>query len=404
MNDISTPYNDRRAQLIADANRCVKCAVCLPHCPTYLLNRNEGDSPRGRIALIDALARGEIKVSTRVQEHLDGCLSCRTCEAVCPASVPYGRLIDNARAEFPVNGSRRWLSRTSHWIIHHPRILRWLALAAPFFKNLPVPRHLSIWVRSIKPMPKLISQKDGDPPVALFLGCVARVVDTDTLRDTARVLSLAGYKVNIPAGQSCCGALDQHAGRVKRSTQFADGNITAFSGLQPVVCTASGCSATLVDYGRCASDRNAGEDMAQRIVSISKLLLHEQRWRHLPLSSDPVKVVLYTPCTERNVLKDNSPRQLLEKLPGVQILPWQAPSSCCGAAGEYFVNRPKDAAALRQPIVDALSSINADVIISNNVGCRMHLQTGLAEKLAHPPPLLHLASFIASRLMTPKDT
>src|SRR5579859_3655762 len=82
---------------LADADKCVKCALCLPHCPTYRVTLDEGESPRGRIALMQGLATGALDATPRLAAHLDHCLACRACEAVCPAEVPYGRLIDSAR-------------------------------------------------------------------------------------------------------------------------------------------------------------------------------------------------------------------------------------------------------------------------------------------------------------------
>lgn len=384
--------NGSFAQLIADAERCVKCALCLPHCPTYGLTHDEGDSPRGRIALIHSLAEGSLKTSASARAHLEGCLDCRACEAVCPAGVPYGRLIDNARAELPIRGRE---SRASRWLriaVHFPRLLAMLLrLARPFARvPLPIPGR-GLFAQAARSRLRLDHGPGDGEPVALFLGCIARALDADTLSAAASLLARAGHRVETPSAQGCCGALARHAGEREAAAAQARHNARAFAGDAPIACSASGCTAHLVEYGSLLAD---GGRFARRVHAVSELLADalDAGRLHPREGLAPVRVALHVPCTQRNVLRSDASRRCLETLPGVEIIP--LPAGCCGAAGSHCLDRPGTAARLRAPYIAAVRGKRADVVVTTNVGCRLHL----AEGLETGPEVVHLARFLEPRL------
>lgn len=296
-----------------EADRCVSCGLCLPHCPTYYLTKSEADSPRGRIALMNGVVNERIPMNERFIQHMDRCLTCRACELVCPNNVAYGKLIDETRvmiaaSSFTPLSKRPDLTGNKSRAIKKKSRLRILAekeiISKParfdslrplfrFFQKSGLPQWLqkSRQLRKIK-LAKLITQL---PPVGLpysasgnnkkttqgkwqeiypavgtvrgevglFLGCVARLVDVATLNSAIYILNRLGYTVSVPPDQTCCGALHQHSGETRMAAQLAQQNKMAFEGynLDTIISTVSGCGVQLVEsghaYGRKGSNESA---------------------------------------------------------------------------------------------------------------------------------------------------
>ena len=390
------------------ADRCVKCGLCLPHCPTYRLAGVEGESPRGRIALMQGLAAGRLEAAPGLVQHLDQCLSCRACERVCPADVPYGELIDAGRELLTERGIRPGLpQRGLATMLRHPRLLRLGARLArrPALRRLA--RRLGGWpARAAELLPadarparrggaaaagRGIAGTEPERDALLFTGCVGSAVDGQALDDVCRMLEAAGWNVRIPGRQGCCGALDQHAGRPESARRLAMRNLAAFAGDAVVVACASGCAATLGEYGRLAGE--SGEDLAARVRDPSELLadsdLEFVATRHR-------RAVLHVPCTQRNVTRsDDGTRRLLEKIQGLE---WtELPAGCCGAAGEHFMTHPGHADALLEPWLQALAVDPPDALVTSNVGCALHFKAGLA-RAGLDVAVLHPASLAAGAL------
>lgn len=355
------------------------CAQCLPHCPTWRLARVESESPRGRIALMQALHRGEIAAEGSTLTHLDQCLGCRRCEAVCPADVPYGELYDaTQRGLRGVRRSRGVLRRGLRWFAARPdpfgglagRLLR--AWAGSGLRRLLAPllphrlRRIERLLPRQAPPPPAPGRHGTGTPVTLFLGCIARVSDGETLQACVQALTQAGCEVRIPAGQGCCGALHLHAGDEQAARELAQRNLAAFTGSEPVITAASGCAATLLDYARIGG--TTGSAFAARVTDVMQFL--ESRGA-APATAGP-DTALHTPCTLQAVQRaDNAPGAMLA---GVRALPAQG--RCCGAAGEYLLTQPRIADTLRDETLDELG--DTDVLCTSNPGCAMHLRAGLA--------------------------
>lgn len=393
------------------ADRCVKCGLCLPHCPTYGLQQIEGESPRGRIALMQGLATGQLEAEPSLLRHLDRCLGCRACEKACPAEVPYGELIDAGRALLVAGGqspppSRRWLAG----LLRRPRLLR----LATRLAGSPVVRALA---RRVGGLPARASEllpadarnaRTADAGSAdsagaprndsraageahLFLGCVGSAVDGRSLDDTRRVLAAAGWRVHTPAGQGCCGAMDLHAGNPGIARRLAQRNLAAFDGAGPIVACASGCAATLQEYARLAGE--PGARFAARVRDPAELLAEAP----LALRSGPYrKVALHLPCTQRNVTGTApATARLLQRIPGITLRTLS--TGCCGAAGETFLSHPAMADALLAPLLEALATDPPDALVTSNIGCAMHFKAGLA-RAGLEVPVLHPSSLLLAAL------
>ncbi len=389
---------------IQEANRCVACGLCLPHCPTYRKTETEADSPRGRVMLMRALLDGSLPAEPGLVTHLDRCLACRACEAVCPSGVKYGELIDAGRAELARGG-------------HRPRgAARWLpeALASRMVLGLAA----RLRFRAHYP-----AQGERRGAVALFLGCAARLVDAETLHAGIFVLTRLGYEVHVPRGQGCCGAMHQHGGDPARAEILARQNITAFDPLSldgrgagrgwgadgppkspspdashrgdvagmPILFSASGCGASLVEYGR---HGEAGADFARRATDIVSFLAQASGWDGLDIAPLTQTIAVHEPCSARNVLRNGADtHRLLQRIPGAQFVPVPGNDQCCGAAGLYFLSQPQMARELLGDKVQAVRAKAPDLVVSTNYGCARWLQKGLREaggsmEVLHPVVLL----------------
>lgn len=384
------------------ADRCVKCGLCLPHCPTYGLDPVEGESPRGRIALMQGLATGRLDPGPALVRHLDRCLGCRACEQACPAGVPYGELIDAGRALLAVQGIRPSPARRLlGGLLRRPRLLSaavrsaqlsGAAAAARALGGLPA-RAAAMLPADAHP-PRLVDS-DADAgtrgEAMLFAGCVSGAIDGRTLDDTRRLLEAAGWRVRMPSGQGCCGALDLHAGRPVQAGLLAGRNLAAFPGDGPIVACASGCAATLTEYARLAGE--AGAAFARRVRDPAELLADAA----LPLGPGRYRnVVLHVPCTQRNVTGTAAAtRRLLACLPGLVVT--ELPPGCCGAAGENFLGHPDMADALLEPLLARLLQEPPDALLTSNIGCAMHFAAGL-KRHGIDVPVLHPVSLLADAL------
>lgn len=397
---------------LSSADLCVKCGLCLPHCPTYRETQHEGDSPRGRIALMQALATDFIPLTSTLERHLDGCLGCRACEPACPAHVPYGQLIDAGRElllqKKPQRASAmRWLAP---WLIE-PRLrnmlgfflwsyqrsgLQWLVRSTRLLGRGRMARLESLLPRLT--LPRRFHASAPAPQVSLFTGCTGTWADRETLDAALQLVKRLGIATDVPSSQTCCGALHQHAGMKAGAATLARKNFAAFGlSAHPVLCTASGCTATLQEYAQIAGA--GGANFSQRVQDISAFLL--SHWKaDVRLKPLHARVALHTPCTMKNVVKQvDATRALLQKIPGLELIELDARASCCGAAGSYLIQQPEMADRLLEEKLNATLRIAPDYIVSSNIGCTMHLIAGLRRRGGLRVPVLHPVTLLARQLV-----
>lgn len=399
--------------LLREADRCVMCGLCSAHCPTYALERNEAESPRGRVSLIQALLREEVAPGPGVTRHLESCLSCRSCERVCPSGVPYGRLIDAARAHLEAGAAsrrppflaalvgRKFLTGAAGRLLRLyqmsglRRIVRVSGLAAGL--------GLKRWERLLPNVPRQRRWKAFYPPlaerqgeVALFTGCVASIFDTQTLDAAIRLLTRCGYGVHVPRQQGCCGAMHLHNGDPGAAASLAAVNVRAFAGrdLEAVVSAASGCGAVLSEYDRLPGlpDIEGAQAVAARHADINAFLAAAPLFSELAFRPLQKCIAIHTPCTLRNVLRAEAyPEALLGRIPALEVVRLPDMPRCCGAAGTHMLTQPATADALRDELLVNLEGV--DVLATSNIGCALHLAAGLREKgldieVVHPLVLL----------------
>lgn len=408
--------------IIAESNQCVSCGLCLPHCPTYRLLKSEADSPRGRIALMNGVSHGRIPLNERFIQHMDRCLTCRACEAVCPNNVAYGQLIDEARALIEDHSKSFTSGQRSHiktalkklllvqparlerlrplfYFIQKKGLLRWLLGFNRLEKNklfkftaqlpwIKFPHTVTADEKRIHSNAwKKVYPAKGEErgKVGLFLGCIARITDVATLNSSIYVLNRLGYTVYIPPSQTCCGAIHQHNGSLEQAAVLAQQNKLAFNNVRIIISTASGCGIQLLESGM-ADD--------YRIIDISQFLITAEGWESVEIAPLPHKILVHDPCSLRNVLCGQAyPYELISRIPDVQVMPLAGNDQCCGAAGTYFIDQPEIASRLLNDKISALMKSDAEYLVTSNIGCAMHIANGLYEKkinieVLHPVALL----------------
>lgn len=431
--------------ILEEANRCVSCGLCLPHCPTYRLLRSEADSPRGRIAIINGVVSGRIPLNEKCVQHLDRCLTCRACESVCPNNVAYGQLIDEARKmirlsnvcqnteNFTEQMQQPALQLLERLAVKPKRFeyLRWLVylfqkcgLLHSLF-SIKWLRKRDFWNRYtmhklLMQLPPIVFPYSGNPKkyilkqtwrtfypavgeekgkVGLFLGCIARLTDAAALNAGIFVLNRLGFSVSIPTEQTCCGALHQHAGNVEKAAQLRLVNMQAFgkSDLLAVVSLASGCCVQLTEYNLSDSKHkpvSEEDETFPKVQDISKFLAAAEGWDEVSVLPLTEKIAIHDPCSLRYVLGDQDyPYQLLQRIPDAQVVVLADNDQCCGAAGTYFIRQPELADRLLDDKISAIVRSGAQLLVTSNVGCAMHIAGRLREndskiEVLHPVTLL----------------
>lgn len=377
------------------ADQCVQCGLCLPVCPTYALDGNEAESPRGRIAIAAALARGQATATPALRTHLDHCLGCMNCEKVCPAQVKYGELLVRTRALLGPAPDRpkallNIVKQPRQWR-HARRLARWTGFdlwkkaASRLIPDAPSLRAaLALWpqwplARRHADVPVRVRQ--SSETVALFPGCIASVEDGEAQAAAITLLQAAGYQViTLPA--FCCGAMDLHDGVTQSAERSAAQVREAWhrSAARHLVSVTPGCIAAL---------RQAlpGVRVADPITLLGERI---DQLNFRPLAQ---RVAVHIPCTQYNVTRsDGALLMLLRKVPELDVQPLARPPHCCGAAGSHMLTFPERAAKLRAQTLRQVAALAADCMLTSNIGCRMHLAAGMdkaaAQQTQHPLVLL----------------
>lgn len=391
------------------SDRCVYCGLCLPHCPTYRLSHSESESPRGRISLIQALARGQLSSdSAGLAEHLDHCLVCRACEQFCPSQVPYGSLIDAAREQLLTDGVRTTPPALRRLLdtVSSPdktrrlgKLLRGyqtsgaqrLVRASGLLKGLrldgleaQLPQLPPPW--QPRPYYPAIGEQRGE--VGLFLGCIGSLLEAPIQQAAVQLLTHMGLAVHIPQPQGCCGSLHHHHGERRQATELARALADQFAGLQldAIIGASAGCMAQLFDYPNLYGETANLNTPVRELCDFTAA----QPWPDtLPLKPLAERVGVHLPCSQRNVLRrPDAVFTLLANIPELEAIALPGNEQCCGAAGSYMLTQPEQAARLRDAKLAEWQGVAVTRRVSNNVGCAQHLSQGLSSPLQHPLLLL----------------
>jgi len=355
----------------------VACGLCLPHCPTYRKTGSEADSPRGRIQLMRAVAQEILPNNARFNEHIDLCLSCRSCESACPNNVNYGALVDTTRALYipkknPFSALTKVFIRNRFfanifvwlvWLIQKCGLFSLLKHINPAAKILPMVAKPVTW-QNLYP-----AATENKGAVSLFLGCAGNALDTQTLQASIQVLNQLGYDVHVPAQQTCCGGIARQMGDAEESGKLIAQNQSSFDASLPILTTASGCGAGLNDYLP-----------THKIQDISAFLMACD-WTNVDVNPLNEQIYVQDPCTLRNVQKSHQAvYSLLKKIPNATVTALAGNGQCCGGAGAYMLTQSEMANNLLNDKLNAITANNVAILATSNIGCSLHIANGLREK------------------------
>ncbi|RLK44204.1 glycolate oxidase subunit GlcF [Cupriavidus plantarum] len=397
----NTPEGEEAKSIVG---KCVHCGFCTATCPTYQLLGDELDGPRGRIYLMKQMLEGQpVTESTRL--HLDRCLTCRNCESTCPSGVRYGRLVDigrkvvddvlaDAGIERPANERfKRWALRES---LTRPALfrpaLRMGQLVRPF-----LPRTL----RNKVPAAEKMAAPGKWPTTAharkmlLLEGCVQPAMSPNINPATARVLDRLGVQTVVAPEAGCCGAIRFHTGDHAGGLDNMRANIDAWwpyiqEGVEAIVMNASGCGAMVKDYGHLLRDDPAYAERAARVSALTRDISEI-----LPAFSDELhrlagavprssrRIAWHPPCTLQHGQQIRGKVESLLTGLGIEVKLCADNHLCCGSAGTYSVLQPELSYRLRDDKLAKLQATSPETIVSANIGCITHLQSGTDTPVMH---------------------
>jgi len=424
----------------ADAilRKCVHCGFCNATCPTYQLLGDELDGPRGRIYLIKQVLEGAAPTA-KTQQHLDRCLTCRSCETTCPSGVQYGRLADIGRELVEKRVPRSPLE--SAWRGALKATIPYSARFDPLLKLGQLTRSLLPAALKRKLPPAIAPAGAWPAPVharkmLVLEGCVQPSLAPATNAAAARVLDRVGISLVRAESAGCCGAVAFHLNAQDEALDTMRRLIDAWwphieNGAEGIVVTASGCGVTVKDYGHLLRHDTTYAAKAKRVSDLAKDIseviaaesakLQALVTRHPTAASDsalqnssyvesaapratggqipeqargpsssprhaPItgqRIAFQSPCSLQHGLKLKGKVESLLTSLGYSLTDVPQAHLCCGSAGTYSILQPELSQQLQANKIAALESGKPEAILTANVGCQSHLQAATSLPVRH---------------------
>lgn len=383
-----------------DIVSCVSCGLCLPHCPTFRLTGRETASPRGRIAAMRAVAEGQAVVDDTFRTMMDECLACRACETACPSGVPFGRMIEAARAQVEPTrpaGDRAIRRLGLAGVLPRPWAIYALAAGIGIAQALRLDRlvpartrmttpHVSL-TQLARPLPRELG---SGPTAALLCGCVTDVAFRDVQRDTMRAVARSGYRAVRPRAGGCCGALAMHYGQPDAARRMARERIAEFEDAQIVVANSAGCSNHMKTWGHLLAD---DPDWGPRAAAVAERVRDVLELEPNTRARDLGTIACHDACHHVNGQALGPDLRRLIRAVGGQPVEVPGGGRCCGAAGLYSVLQPELSGRLRREKAEAISTTGATTVAVANAGCAIQIAAGLRE-ISSPIRVVHPVSLI----------
>lgn len=405
--------------------QCMHCGLCLPVCPTYDITKLERSSPRGRIRLIKELSEGRSEISDTFIQEMNFCLDCQACETACPAGVKYGQMVEAARDYITESGSEKGLKVVIKRFFLNKILavgpvlsifsflmalyrfsgLQWFVRRTSVLKLLP--GNIS-QVESLTPeftffAPKYqetekATGKTKNESMAFHTGCLMKHAFGKINDDTVELLKVNGYDVVIPGDQVCCGSLHAHNGEGKAAIDLAKRNIDRFDGKEYkyLISNSAGCGAFMKEYGHLLKNdpdySEKAQKFSQKVKDITELLAEIDFEDHCnPVSAD---VTYHDACHLCHTQKiTRQPRQVLSRIPGINLRELEDSTWCCGSAGIYNVMEYDSARKFLEKKMENIKSTHAQIVVTGNPGCIGQIKGGIQQsgekiEVLHPVELI----------------
>jgi len=397
---------------------CIHCGLCLSSCPTYLETGNENDSPRGRIHLMRAVQEGRLPLGETAVRHVDLCLGCRACEAVCPSGVHYGELLEATRDHIEKRHDRPlwqlFLRRFAiEGIFPFPERMELALLPAKLIQKLKLGPLLPKFARealALLPddgnavrLPEVSPANTASPRgrVGFISGCVMSVLFGETNAASVRLLNRVGFDVVTPPAQACCGALYAHGGNLEQARAAARRNIEVFEQLEidAIIINAAGCGSTLKEYGHLLRGDPA---WAARAAAFGRKVKDLVEWLHsIPIGNrqsaigDHSRVTYHDACHLAHAQRiTQPPRELVRAVAGASFVELPESDVCCGSAGSYNLTEPEMAERLQRRKTENILKTGAQIVVTTNPGCLLQIRAGLRKAGAGYIEVLHIADYL----------
>jgi glycolate oxidase iron-sulfur subunit len=381
----------------ADAilRKCVHCGFCTATCPTYQLLGDELDGPRGRIYLMKQVLEGK-PASASTQLHLDRCLTCRNCETTCPSGVQYGRLLDIGRKVVEQQVPRPLSQRLARTALKELLPRKWLftpamkagqllrPLLPPALRNkVPAARPAGAWPSRTHARKMLLLDGCAQPSMAPNINAAA-----------ARVFDALGVQLIVAPKAGCCGAIRYHLNDQAGGLDDMRRNVDAWwpyvdsGAVEAIVMTASGCGVTVKEYGHLLAADPACAEKAARISALTKdlselLPAFEAQLLQKLNGRIERRVAWHPPCTLQHGQQIRGKVEGILRAAGVDVQLCADSHLCCGSAGTYSVLQPELSYQLRDDKLNKLQATRPEMIVSANIGCLTHLQSGTETPVMH---------------------
>lgn len=398
----NTPEGEEAKSILG---KCVHCGFCTATCPTYQLLGDELDGPRGRIYLIKQVMEGAAP-TRKTQLHLDRCLTCRNCESTCPSGVQYGNLLEIGRKVVESKVQRpfteRWLRCGLKWFLTSTLFTPAIKLGILFRGFIPSPARNKIpEAKSVGVWPSNTHTRK----VLMLTGCVQKGMMPNINAATARVLDAAGFQTIIASEAGCCGAIKLHMNDHEGGLNDIRRNIDAWwpyverGEVEAIVMNASGCGVTVKDYAHTlqhdaayrekaarisALTKDVSELLAQHVATLKTKLPQLAQETQTTSSTAAERMAYHPPCTLQHGQKLKGIVEDLLKQLGVTVqVATNESHLCCGSAGTYSITQPALSYQLRDRKLQAFAPLKPQRILSSNIGCIQHLQSGSDVPVEH---------------------
>jgi glycolate oxidase iron-sulfur subunit len=307
--------------------------------------------------------------------------------------VPYERIIDGARSlqsqSKPIHKrilqviAKRLITRNwGHQLIRMSRLLLGLLPSVSSIANT-LPTSITRLSGVLRLIDVRVSQSESMSelkPIGVFPGCSGQLFDQVTLESVQGVLAHLGYRAVLPEKTLCCGALDQHSGEIIQAEQHLQQTLHHFqnhfdddindsshtSSESAWLTFASGCSRQLDQYA------------AAHNIDIMSWLCNGNRLQQVHWKGTQQRVLVHIPCSI-NAIDQQSMLSLLEMVPNCEVEFFNDGLNCCGAGGMQLLSPERVNLDLLEKKCSRIHQLAPDVIVSPNIGCSLHLQTGLAQ-------------------------
>jgi glycolate oxidase iron-sulfur subunit len=412
--------------------QCMHCGMCLPTCPTYVETGRERNSPRGRIALMRAIADGDLELTREFGEEMYYCLGCLACTTACPAGVDYPTLFETARADIEQKGVLDNPTRSAvrtlilGGLFTRPRLLRmvgrllWLGQVTglqALARKLGLLNYLPLNLAELEPQaPRIrarfshqlirpVETPVADPPrkrVAVLTGCIQDLAYPEINRATVDVLLENGCEVHTPPVQPCCGSLHAHNGDLEAARALARRQLDLLppARFDAIITNAGGCGSHLRNYAHLLADdplyAAPAAEWSRKLRDISEYLVEIGFKRPVAVADQPAQAVTYHEschlCHGQKVSRQ--PREILRAIPGLDLRECAEATWCCGSAGIYNITQPQTAGWLQKRKLRHLRATGAQVVATANPGCALQITNGLQDvgeeqvRVEHPVTLL----------------